>query len=104
MAAPHRQFVGGTPGRDSQYARNAPYHAGRNSAFAAGDNFGARRHRCPPLLDNIADHQHRHRAEAGSAKSVRITRAPLECFTQAIIGLASRVGVAMPGSIGSAPS
>ena len=33
-----------------------------------------------------------------------ITRAPLECFTQAIIALATRVGVGMPGNMHSKPS
>jgi hypothetical protein len=33
-----------------------------------------------------------------------ITRAPLECFTQAVIALASRVGVAVPGIVRPNPT
>jgi hypothetical protein len=84
---------------------------GRNSAFTlpamnfSGTPAGIDARRVldtniTPIINTGIAHK-----EAGVGQiGAGITRAPLECFTQAIIALASRVGVAMPGSIRSTPA
>lgn len=106
------QFVGGTP-QDAVANTREMRHItlGRNSAFTlpamnfSGTPAGIDCRRVldtniTPIINTGIAHK-----EAGIGQiGAGITRAPLECFTQAIIALASRVGVGMPGSIRSTPS
>jgi hypothetical protein len=106
------QFVGGTP-QDAVANTREMRHItlGRNSAFTlpamnfSGTPAGidARRvldSNITPIINTGIAHKDAGVGQIGAG----ITRAPLECFTQAIIALASRVGVGMPGSIRSTPS
>jgi hypothetical protein len=106
------QFVGGTP-QDAVANTREMRHItlGRNSAFTlpainfSGTPAGIDARRVldtniTPIINTGIAHK-----EAGIGQiGAGITRAPLECFTQAVIALASRVGVGMPGSIRSTPS
>lgn len=106
------QFVGGTP-QDAVANTREMRHItlGRNSAFTlpamnfSGTPAGIDARRVldtniTPIINTGIAHK-----EAGIGQiGAGITRAPLECFTQAVIALASRVGVGMPGSIRSATS
>jgi len=106
------QFVGGTPQDAIANTREMRHITlGRNSAFTlpamnfSGTPAGIDARRVldtniTPIINTGIAHK-----EAGVGQiGAGITRAPLECFTQAIIALASRVGVGMPGSIRSKPS
>jgi hypothetical protein len=106
------QFVGGTP-QDAVANTREMRHItlGRNSAFTlpamnfSGTPAGIDARRVldtniTPIINTGIAHK-----EAGVGQiGAGITRAPLECFTQAIIALASRVGVGMPGSARPTPS
>lgn len=106
------QFVGGTP-QDAVANTREMRHItlGRNSAFTlpamnfSGTPAGIDARRVldtniTPIINTGIAHK-----EAGVGQiGAGITRAPLECFTQAVIALASRVGIGMPGSIRSTPS
>ena len=105
------QFVGGTPQDAIANTREMRHITlGRNNAFTlpamnfSGTPAGIDARRVldtniTPIINTGIAHK-----EAGIGQiGAGITRAPLECFTQAIIALASRVGVAMPGSIRSTP-
>jgi len=103
------QFVGGTP-QDAVANTREMRHItlGRNNAFTlpamnfSGTPAGIDARRVldtniTPIINTGIAHK-----EAGVGQiGAGITRAPLECFTQAIIALASRAGVGMPGSIRS---
>ncbi len=106
------QFVGGTPEDAIANTREMRHITlGRNSAFTlpamnfSGTPAGIDARRVldtniTPIINTGIAHK-----EAGVGQiGAGITRAPLECFTQAIIALASRVGVGMPGSIRSTPA
>ncbi len=98
------QFVGGTPQDAIAHTREMRHITlGRNSAFTlpamnfSGTPAGIDARRVldtniAPIINTGIAHK-----EAGVGQiGAGITRAPLECFTQAIIALASRVGVDMP--------
>ena len=106
------QFVGGTPQDAIANTREMRHITlGRNNAFTlpamnfSGTPAGIDARRVldtniMPIINTGIAHK-----EAGVGQiGAGITRAPLECFTQAIIALASRVGVGMPGSMSSKPS
>ena len=99
------QFVGGTPQDAIANTREMRHITfGRNSAFTlpamnfSGTPAGIDARRVldtniTPIINTGIAHK-----EAGVGQiGAGITRAPLECFTQAVIALASRVGVAVPG-------
>jgi hypothetical protein len=101
------QFVGGTPQdaiANTREMRNITL--GSNTAFAlpamnfSGTPAGIDARRVldtniMPIINTGIAHK-----EAGVGQiGAGITRAPLECFTQAIIALASQVGVSVPASI-----
>jgi len=105
------QFVGGTPQDAIANTREMRHITlGRNNAFTlpamnfSGTPAGIDARRVldtniMPIINTGIAHK-----EAGVGQiGAGITRAPLECFTQAIIALASRVGVGMPGSIRPTP-
>jgi hypothetical protein len=105
------QFVGGTPQDAIANTREMRHITlGRNNAFTlpamnfSGTPAGIDARRVldtniMPIINTGIAHK-----EAGVGQiGAGITRAPLECFTQAIITLASRVGVGMPGSIRPTP-
>lgn len=106
------QFVGGTPQDAIANTREMRHITlGRNSAFTlpamnfSGTPAGIDARRVldtniTPIINTGIAHK-----EAGVGQiGAGITRAPLECFTQAVIALASRVGVTVPGIVPSAPS
>ena len=106
------QFVGGTPQDAIANTREMRHITlGRNNAFTlpamnfSGTPAGIDARRVldtniTPIINTGIAHK-----EAGVGQiGAGITRAPLECFTQAVIALASKVGVFVPGSIRSAPS
>ena len=101
------QFVGGTPQdaiANTREMRNITL--GRNTAFTlpainfSGTPAGIDARRVldtniMPIINTGIAHK-----EAGVGQiGAGITRAPLECFTQAVIALASRLGVSVPASI-----
>lgn len=101
------QFVGGTPQdaiANTREMRNITL--GRNTAFTlpamnfSGTPAGIDARRVldtniMPIINTGIAHK-----EAGVGQiGAGITRAPLECFTQAIIALASQVGVSVPAGI-----
>ena len=101
------QFVGGTPQdaiANTREMRNITL--GRNTAFTlpamnfSGTPAGIDARRVldtniMPIINTGIAHK-----EAGIGQiGAGITRAPLECFTQAVIALASRLGVSVPASI-----
>ncbi len=105
------QFVGGTPQDAIANTREMRHITlGRNNAFTlpamnfSGTPAGIDARRVldtniMPIINTGIAHK-----EAGVGQiGAGITRAPLECFTQAIIALASRVGVDMPGGIRPTP-
>jgi len=101
------QFVGGTP-QDAIENTREMHHItlGRNSAFSlpamnfSGTPAGIDARRVldtniTPIINTGIAHK-----EAGVGQiGAGITRAPLECFTQAVVALASRLNVPVPGSI-----
>ena len=106
------QFVGGTPQDAIANTREMlNITLGRNSAFTlpamnfSGTPAGIDARRVldtniTPIINTGIAHK-----EAGVGQiGAGITRAPLECFTQAVIALASKLGVVVPASIRSAPS
>ena len=103
------QFVGGTPQDAIANTREMRHITlGRNNAFTlpamnfSGTPAGIDARRVldtniTPIINTGIAHK-----EAGVGQiGAGITRAPLECFTRAIIALASRVGVDMPDGIRS---
>jgi hypothetical protein len=101
------QFVGGTPQDAIAHTREMRnITLGSNTAFAlpamnfSGTPAGIDARRVldtniMPIINTGIAHK-----EAGVGQiGAGITRAPLECFTQAIIALASRVGVSVPAGI-----
>ena len=106
------QFVGGTPQDAIANTREMlNITLGRNSAFTlpamnfSGTPAGIDARRVldtniTPIINTGIAHK-----EAGIGQiGAGITRAPLECFTQAVIALASKLGVVVPASIRPAPN
>jgi len=101
------QFVGGTPQDAIANTREMRHITlGRNSAFTlpamnfTGTPAGIDARRVLdtnilPIINTGIAHR-----EAGVGQiGAGITRAPLECFTQAVMALASRIGVSVPAGI-----
>lgn len=106
------QFVGGTPEDALANTREMRHITlGRNSAFSlpalnfSGTPAGIDARRVldtniTPIINTGIAHRDAGVGQIGAG----ITRAPLECFTQAVITLAARIGVGIPASIRATPA